>query len=124
MKIIRYFNQLRQNIESNPFIASFEISEDARTENEGYIKVRIYFIDSSFLDFREYLNTSEKIIKKYAYAYQYQKSDKLIFRYDNTPHHPTVRTFPNHKHIGSGEVTESPDVTLKTVLEEICRFLK
>jgi hypothetical protein len=26
--------------------------------------------------------------------------NRLIFRYDNAPHHPEVASFPHHKHLG------------------------
>ena len=52
-------------------IASFEITEDTRTEFEGFIKALIIFIDNSKLDFREFLNTRGKTIEKYVYSFHY-----------------------------------------------------
>ena len=26
--------------------------------------------------------------------------NRTVFRYDNTPHHPDLETFPDHKHVG------------------------
>ncbi|MFQ5709314.1 MAG: DUF6516 family protein [bacterium] len=80
-------------------------------------------MDSSFLDMREYVNCSGVSVTKYTYSYHYQKSNKIIFRYDNTPHHRRISTFPRHKHLASGEIVESTDISLKDVLEEISRML-
>ena len=35
-----------------------------------------------------------------SYRYHFQdKNNKLIFRYDNTPHFSHLKTFPHHKHL-------------------------
>ena len=59
------------------------------------------------------------VIVKTRYAYHYQdKDDELIFRYDNVPHHPEVKTHPHHKHVGNKILpTQPPD--LSEVLREI-----
>jgi hypothetical protein len=56
-------------------------------------------------------------------AYHYQDvSGALIFRYDDTPHHPTLEGCPHHKHVG-GETAVVPAEApqLHTVLQEIER---
>lgn len=119
MKITAYFKQLRELIEECPYVSFFDIYEDARSNYEGVIKARINFVDSSFLEFREYVNTGLRRIQKYSYSYHFQKSNKLVFRYDNTPHHPHLKSFPHHKHLNSGKVIESKAAALKHVLAEI-----
>ncbi len=53
------------------------------------------------------------------YAYHYQRADdELVFRYDNVPHYPDIRTFPHHKHIGDTVVPAQPP-DLSEVLREI-----
>ena len=43
--------------------------------------------------------------------------NQLIFRYDNSPHHSEITTFPHHKHLPSGVYkADMPD--LKDILEE------
>jgi hypothetical protein len=38
-------------------------------------------------------------IKHLGYRYHVQNADNtLIFKYDNTPHFPSLETFPHHKH--------------------------
>ena len=103
MKITRYFGKLIRLIKSDPNVITFEIYEDARTNYEGFIKAKINFVGNSFLEFREYVNTGGSKVKTYAYSYHYQKSDKLVFRYDNTPHHPQIESFPHHKHLAQAK---------------------
>ena len=43
----------------------------------------------------------------------------MIFRYDIAQHHKELATFPHHKHLASGEITEAFAMELKTVLDEI-----
>ncbi len=46
---------------------------------------------------------------------------KLIFRYDNAPHHRDVHTFPHHKH-ELEDVKGASEPGLKDVLLEIARL--
>ena len=111
MQIGSYFSLLRKTITSCPFVSSWYFEEDARTSSEGFFKARITFIDGSNLDCREYINSMTRPVKRYAYSYHYHINDQLIFRYDNTPHHPELSNFPYHKHIES-KVIESGDPAL------------
>jgi hypothetical protein len=55
------------------------------------------------------------------YAYHYQRPDgALVFRYDNTPHFPTLPTFPYHKHEGNeANVVAASPPDLAAILSEI-----
>ncbi|MBS4028357.1 MAG: hypothetical protein KGZ58_06935 [Ignavibacteriales bacterium] len=119
MFINEYFAQLQHILSASAFIASVETVEDARTPYEGFFKARIVFFDNSILSFREYLTTSVAPPKKYSYAFHYFKDKQLIFRYDNTPHFPSLKTFPHHKHLANGNVVESIAPSLSDVLKEI-----
>jgi hypothetical protein len=63
--------------------------------------------------------TPTKRIRRISYAFHYQNNaNVLLFRYDNSPHHPYLATFPAHKHVGNEVIAaESPD--LADVLKEI-----
>lgn len=65
-------------------------------------KLRIYFIDNSFLD----IWLSED--GDYSYHWEHRAQRGLIHRWDNAPDHPELFTFPEHFHNGSDkEVKES-----------------
>lgn len=119
MNIIEYFQSLKDIIITSPFISSWEYQEDARTISEGFFKARVHFLDESLLEFREYINITEKRILKYSYSYHYQIDQKLIFRYDNTPHHQELSSFPHHKHLESDAVCECKEPTLEMIISEI-----
>jgi hypothetical protein len=59
------------------------------------------------------------------YVYQYQSStDILVFRYDNTPHFPTLPTFPHHRHVGSEtNVMAAMPPDLPTLFAEVRRYM-
>lgn len=103
------------------FILSFEINTDFRTENIGFIKGKIYFIDNSVLFFTEYLDLRFYLDKKsYSFHYQDQKNN-LIFRYDNALHKPALE-FQHHKHIDN-KIICSNMPNIENILEEIQFYL-
>ncbi len=75
---------------------------------------RIVFFNGNRLEFKHSV-TPDRI----RYSYQYMRCDDvLLFRYDNVPHHPEIRTFPHHKHLPD-KILEGRHVDLKDVVEEI-----
>ena len=76
------------------------VLEEFELEHLVVIQGRIRFWDDSTLHFTETLAMRGVVLARTRYAYQYQDGhERLLFRYDNSPHHPQVTTFPNHKHI-------------------------
>jgi len=47
----------------------------------------------------------------------------MIFRYDNVKHHPEIKTFPHHKHIGK-QILPSKEPEVFTILKEIEKIIK
>jgi len=91
--LYRLYNTIisRGNIEVEVLVFD---DQNRRASIEG----RLRFYDESLLAFDEVILVSDKQIVKLRYAYHYQKADgKLVFRYDNAPHHPTIPTYPHHK---------------------------
>ena len=65
-------------------------------------KVRVVFVDSSFLDI--YWSPSGR----YSLHYERRHVNGTVYRHDNAPHkkHQHVRTFPKHFHRGSEDRVE------------------
>jgi len=85
----------------------------------GYIEAKVIFQDGSILILFEFLRLVEDSVVREKYRYHYMNPDnKMIFRYDDAPHHKEISTFPNHKHVGE-EIIESSLPQIKAVLEEI-----
>jgi Family of unknown function (DUF6516) len=115
-----YFRRVETLLAVTNIVHSSSITYDKRSASIGFVRGAIYFLDSSQLHLREFVNV-EYGVERYMYAYHYQRPDgALVFRYDNTPHFPTLPTFPHHKHEGreANVVTASPP-DLAAILSEI-----
>lgn len=78
----------------------------------------------SYLDLYEAVSTEMGYPVKIHYAYTYMQGGERIFRYDNAPHHPEIRTHPHHKHTGArNTLMPSPEPTLVQILDEIEKLL-
>jgi Family of unknown function (DUF6516) len=117
-----YFEQIRLVISQCPIVNSFTFEGDRRDAYEGFLRAEVIFCDHSVLKVREFISV-EAGVDRDMYAYQYMSSsNRLIFRYDNTPHHQKLdlQTFPHHKHDGAEErVISSIAPMLAEVLDEI-----
>ncbi|MFH1562738.1 MAG: DUF6516 family protein [Nitrospirota bacterium] len=119
MHIEEYFQIVKETISNCGFVVSSQVSFDARTSHIGYIKAILYFVDGSQLHFREYVDIRIQVLKE-DYSYHYQKENRLIFRYDNAPHHREISSFPHHKHLDSEEnVVSTSEPSLVIILIEI-----
>lgn len=121
-RLHQYLARLQHTILSRQEIEVAEMEILDRSDRPGQTSefyARLRFPDASQLKIAEKLIAERYTIIKARYAYHYQRADgSLVFRYDNVPHHPEIKTHPHHKHIGESIVaTEPPD--LSEVLREI-----
>lgn len=56
------------------------------------------------------------------YSFHVMRGNKLVVRWDNSPHYRKIGTFPHHKHIGTN-VLESEEMTIEKVLNELSNRL-
>ena len=82
------------------------------------VKMKFDLIDDSVLFLSE---VTIQETQWFEYGYQWINSkNELIIRWDNTPHHNNISTFPFHQHIGSNEnIYPSEPMTLNKVLSHI-----
>lgn len=121
MNINEYISKLEALINSSSTIASYNLNIDRKSAEIVFISGKIEFRNNSILDFKEFIESTEKAIEKYKYAYNYRKESNSIFRYDNAPdpRAKDIKTFPYHKHLGDGSIIESNQIELFNVLNEI-----
>ena len=110
-KIVENFKEIIKN---------FEIKDYKRFGRAKALVAKIEFVDNSILYIKDYLFLKGK--RKYSYHWQDEKGNLLI-RWDNSPHHFHINTFPNHKHI-KNKVVESEETILRAVMEVIKRKIK
>ena len=100
MRIEAYFAQIRARIAESPVVITTEITSSNQGEGVGYMRANITFVDGSMLHFREYID-AEYGIERLMYSYHYMdRSQRLVFRYDNADHHRELNlaNYPHHKH--------------------------
>ncbi len=98
--------------------------EDILSQERCNLRIRLRFADNSLLEISEAVHMKDRKLLWLSYRYHYQKLDATgIFRYDNTPHHPELSTYPDHKHTGDEVVaTGRPDI--EHVLTEAKEHIK
>jgi hypothetical protein len=117
--ILNYFHEIEQSINSFEGVVSLNIEKRIINDGFGIIKGQVIFKHGA-LDFLEVVritDTGNPLKKKYKYHFR-DLDDELVFRYDNVPHHPEIKTFPHHKH-SKGKIAESNEPDLIEVLQEI-----
>jgi len=121
-RLHHYLGRLYDIILSRQEIAIEELDILDRSDAPGHTSefyARLRFPDNSQLQVVERLIVERYTITKARYAYHYQRADgTTIFRYDNVPHHPELKTYPHHKHVGDTVVASRPP-DLGEVLREI-----
>lgn len=83
-------------------------------DESNFIKVNLRLADGTSLRVSERWKAG--ILARYSY-YWLDGRNNLIIGWDNAPHHPTLLTFPDHKHVGTQtNVQPSDETTLEDVL--------
>lgn len=87
-------------------------------------QLRIYLIDSSYLD----IWFSLKLNNRYSYHWERKNIDGTIYQYDNVPHlkWKDILTFPKHFHNKTEENVEESHISdvPKKAVREMMNFIK
>lgn len=121
MSIGEYFDLIILFIRSNRNVVLVRVEKRVISVTGGYLRLKTTFTDNSILDMREYVDDR---LRKLSYSYNYlSPTNKVIFRYDNAPHHKEIKTYPRHKHMANGKVEESEEKEINQVKKEISSSL-
>ena len=94
-------------------VKSYELLDFKQGEDFYFLKLKAILIDNSELHIKEYISE-----KDYHYSYHWQdEKGSLRIRWDNSPHHKHIKTFPHHKH--TPKIGESNELSLEAVLRVI-----
>lgn len=100
-----------------------QYQEEILTPKRANLRVRVRFADGSLLELNEAVIVEANVIEHLDYRYHLQDvRNRLLFRYDNTPHFPDIDTFPHHKHIRNS-AGQSTRPSIQQVIEEAMQFL-
>lgn len=100
----------------NCYIEKYE--EEILTPERVNFRARIRFENGYLLELNEAIVLEGKRRKHLNYRYHFQdEQNHLIFRDDDTPHFPNLKTFPHHKHL-SDKVISVKRASILDVIEE------
>jgi hypothetical protein len=118
-----YLNQVEQAIVQcqNVYVESYQ--EEILTPQRANLRIRLRFNQTYLLEINEAIVIIDNQLEFLDYRYHFQDGkNKLIFRYDSTPHFPNLATFPHHKHLPH-DVISSQKPTITQVLKEVTDLL-
>lgn len=118
-----YYASVQKAILAAPYVIQTDISFDEVSEEECYIRGVVTLTGGFELHIAEYVVT-EPEFKRLKYRFHLQtSSSRMIVRWDNAPHHPEVKTHPDHIHTGQ-KVKAHPPMDIPQVLEAVLSFIE
>jgi len=120
-----YFEEIEKSLRNLKSVYIERYEEEILTLTRMNLRVRIRFEHNELLEFNEAVVVDdEDRLTHLGYRYHFQdKKNQTIFRYDNTPHHPDIESFPHHKHTENTIVSVYKKPSIPEVIEEALKFL-
>ena len=118
MSVREYIEESILLLTISPIVESFKVIKRRETESDGYLRARAVITDESLLEISMYWQLAENAVRLIGYRFHWQnEKSKLVRSWDNAKHHPEIKTFPFHMHVGEDEnVKESICMDLSEVL--------
>jgi len=100
-----YLAEVELALVSSSIIAEYQILTSWANTDDGYVRARATLTNGDFLETAEYFVLRAGQVVTIDYRYQWMDSNKTVLRrrWDSTPHHPGLESFPYHVHLGSEE---------------------
>ena len=93
-------------------------SEEILTPQRINLRIRVRFVSGHLLEFNEAVIVETGQIDHLSYRYHLQdRQNRLVFRYDNAPHFPTLDNFPHHKHLPD-KVDSTKKISISNAIKE------
>lgn len=123
MKSREYYASVQKAILAAAHVLQSDISFDEISEDECYIRGVLTLAGNYQLHIAEYVLTGP-VFQRMKYRFHLQTSKgKLIARWDNAPHHPEVKTHPDHLHVGD-KIKANPPADISQVLADVLSFIE
>ncbi|MEZ4524352.1 MAG: DUF6516 family protein [Desulfobacterales bacterium] len=121
--LTRYFKEIEDSLRGIRSAHIEKYEEEILTEIRANLRIRIRFLSEYLFDANEAVIADNMQFSHLGYRYHFQGSDnRLVFRYDDTPHFPDIDSFPHHKHLPS-DVIGSEKPSLVSVIRELFDFI-
>ena len=86
------------------------------------LRIRVRFRKGHMLELNEAVIGEAGRPRRLGYRYHFQdEQNKLVFRFDNTPHFPGLENFPHHKHVPD-KVAGAVEPSILKIIEEARRL--
>jgi len=108
----QYFGDIENSIRKLERANVERYEEEVLTPSRANLRIRVRFLSGQLLEVNEAIVLEADKIKHLGYRYHFQdQENNLIFRYDNTPHFPDLKSFPHHKHLNKKvEASNKPQI--------------
>lgn len=104
------------------YVETYE--EEILAANRLNLRIRVRFQTGHLLELNEAVILESDRIIPLGYRYHFQdRKNKLVFRYDNTPHFPDLKGFPHHKHL-SDKVDSVEEPSILKIIQEARQLAK
>jgi hypothetical protein len=110
--LLEYSLAVEQAVEAMQGAHVEHYAEEILTPERANLRIRIRFANGCLLEVNEaaIVEADQLVPLNYRYHCQNQQN-RLLFRYDDTPHFPSLSSFPHHKHLPGGAIaTEKPTI--------------
>ena len=113
-----YLAQVEHAIDSCEGVYVERYIEEVLTPERANLRIRLRFEQGHLLEINEAVIVSSDKLTWLDYRYHCQNEEnRLLFRYDSTPHFPNLSGFPHHKHLPDDVIgVDKPELT--HVIEE------
>ncbi|HUT69465.1 MAG TPA: DUF6516 family protein [Desulfatiglandales bacterium] len=117
--LVHYLEDIESAVRELNDVYVEHYEEEYLASDRVNLRIRIRFATGYLLELNEAAILEGGNIRHLGYRYHFQDTkNQLIFRYDNTPHYPNLKSFPHHKHAKRGVIAvEKPSIP--NVLEEV-----
>jgi len=122
--IQKFVEAIEKTIASSSIVLSSNIQKYVGPALETvYLKGHLLIIDSSILEISIFAVQFRDTISIDKYRLHYMnRVGRMLFRYDNAPHHPEIDTYPHHKHMPD-KIIPSSMPSLQNILNEISAII-
>ncbi|MBN1347891.1 hypothetical protein JXJ21_00635 [candidate division KSB1 bacterium] len=123
-RLLEYLKNIEIKVKNleNAYIECYE--EEILLNERANLRIRIRFSSGYLLEPNDAILNDDGQINHLSYRYHFQdKQNNIIFRYDNTPHFPGLKTFPHHKHLADN-VVECQQPSIAGICDEVTTYLK
>ncbi|MFI3121600.1 MAG: DUF6516 family protein [Methylococcaceae bacterium] len=117
-----YLDAVEQAILSCDGIYVERYTEEILTPERVNLRLRLRFDKGYLLEIHEAVIIADQNLMHLDYRYHCQdEQNRLVFRYDCTPHFPDLASFPHHKHLPDAVIiSKRPEIS--SVLQEVITY--